>query len=1001
MDTHMRIAFKSLAFFTIFGLASTYAQLDRFIPIKNQPLWKADTLYIGASFIRSSFEPVKIWLIGNEAGWTGNLYFIEPSTKAEKFLFTNHGTPNQVIVLSDLYDIPVGDTVYFVYRVVSGTNDVNSKLPKWTGPNIPGQSQYVTGPTSVKYGHRWSVAGRVNDSLVQFGFEDDVSAGSDMDYDDIIFGTTLSLSLEEVPASLTFTDKTGKALPPGSFWSPINDTVYISYTDDYVKGNISKEVVLKVVNRKGAAPGDNESFIVAPLTRNAATGIWQAKIPISEFPGGIPGDQVLQTYFIGEVTAQVKSHNRLGVLDGNTLTTNLNIAYPDKPETIKVKNCMDPAADITRLTNCVSIEVTDQNPTRLPKDTIYAEIRCDATGDVVSKVALIEQADGTFKSEDIVKNEGVANSADPILSCKNTDNITATYVDEIYGTRITYKVAFNGDQPEDFYFAKNGDLLNKITTIKDGDAPFFLAVIKTATPNVDVVDQIAISFTTPQGEIESLIATETGPNTGVFTVQVPFEFTTLVPVPGDKKITGYLSPTQAVSNVVVTASAVVGAKTFTSNITLLPALNIVTLAYIKDENGNGAGDHVYLVFTRPLEAVPDFLNPVYWNGTTGAINGKPPKLSIMPGHPNVLVADFSEAPFPIGLTSIATGQTPTATLPSTNIFAGQKPVISDSMGPIIDSAKVHPFNPLALVPGATGLGVDTVTVYVSEPMKTLNDWQDLLRFSKPTEVNGIKSCTDYVHSAPIISEVLVQESADHKSFTLLVSAGKGATPLAGDCVYITVNGIYTDVLKNMPPVHGEILKGKKPPRQIELFRGYPPVVGLTANNPGFVLVNNDPKSDQGSEFSTKVGTVFQTQWIPPADFILGQNYVGSSPIGGVATGSVGMDPTRWVALPNNLATVQVISTGEYIADITIFDNLGNFVKAFRQSFGYRGELNNQERAAKRGLASFLVWNLKNEKGQVAGQGVYVWKVVFQFKNNKQEIRYTRTGVTRTAASYTP
>ena len=63
-------------------------------------------------------------------------------------------------------------------------------------------------------------------------------------------------------------------------------------------------------------------------------------------------------------------------------------------------------------------------------------------------------------------------------------------------------------------------------------------------------------------------------------------------------------------------------------------------------------------------------------------------------------------------------------------------------------------------------------------------------------------------------------------------------------------------------------------------------------------------------------------------------------------------------------------------------------------------MSNQERAAKRGWASYLVWDMKNAKGQKAGQGVYVWKVVFRFKVGKQEIRYTRTGVMRNLANAT-
>jgi len=38
--------------------------------------------------------------------------------------------------------------------------------------------------------------------------------------------------------------------------------------------------------------------------------------------------------------------------------------------------------------------------------------------------------------------------------------------------------------------------------------------------------------------------------------------------------------------------------------------------------------------------------------------------------------------------------------------------------------------------------------------------------------------------------------------------------------------------------------------------------------------------------------------------------------------------------------------------------------------------------------------MKDSKNQLAGNGVYVWKVTFQFKGGKQEVQYTRTGMMR-------
>lgn len=40
---------------------------------------------------------------------------------------------------------------------------------------------------NLRYGHRWSVAGRVDANTLEFGFEDNTEPTSDMDFDDIVF----------------------------------------------------------------------------------------------------------------------------------------------------------------------------------------------------------------------------------------------------------------------------------------------------------------------------------------------------------------------------------------------------------------------------------------------------------------------------------------------------------------------------------------------------------------------------------------------------------------------------------------------------------------------------------------------------------------------------------------------------------------------------------------------------------------------------------------------
>ncbi len=986
-------------------------------------------LYLGGEFVHYREDSVRVWLDTNYAGWTGTLFYYDPKTGQYDSLFTNK-TPNRGCVpkdapcaasinLSARHDIGIGDTVHFMYRVNPGFGNPVDQLPSWTGPNNNPASLYYSQRVMANppapwphYGRRHSLAGRVNDLVVEFGFEDEGGTGpngavsaltGDYDFTDIVFRVSgLFISLEnEVAASLVFTDKTGKSLLPGAFWSPSNDTVYLKYNDDYVKGDIAKDITLKMINRKGAAAPDSEMFTVLPSGHNGVDGVWTLKIPLKENPGGIPGDKILEAYFLGQLTATVKSHDRKGLPDGNTLSAQLNIAYPDQPEKITIHDCTDTLAAINRATGCVTLTVTNQTFTHLPVDTIYSEVHCDGSGDAIALVTMIKQPDGTYKSGSIVKNEGSANPADAILSCQSADNIKATYVDEIYGGRAQTQAAWTVDGATAFYYTPTGNSAQHITTIKDGAAASFTAVLTAPTPRIGVRDTVPVTFTTPQGESEIFNAVETGPNSAIFTVDIPYGFLLTPPV-RDGKITGYLDPTQVVAFVTVHGEATIGSTKLSADIVLTPALNLVKYAYIKDLNGDGGGDHVYLVFSRPIEALPASLSPVYWNQVAPDFQNKlPPVLTLSPTNPNVLIADFSASEFKVGLTGIPAGQAPFATLPADPVFAGQKPAIADSIGPILQYGKLASFNSLTVKKSqGEALGIDTLTVVISEGLQAKNDWDKLIRFSKP--VNG--ECTDYAHSILIPVEGIPIEGLGHDTFTFNISGGKGPTPLVGDCIYIYTDGSYRDLAGNLPPIHGIILDGTPPPPKIEAFQGYPPVVGLSPDNPGFVVMNNDPHTD--AQFSTlnlsgAGGGTFVTVWVPPWDFpktyIPGTTIYTAAIPSTIDAPSQESDPAVQGSMPLNISTVQVISTSEYIADVNIFDNLGNFVRHFKQAFGYHGEMLNGQRAASHGLASYLLWDLKDHRGQRAGQGVYVWKVVFAFKNNKQEIRYTRTGLSRNLA----
>lgn len=426
---------------------------------------------------------------------------------------------------------------------------------------------------------------------------------------------------------------------------------------------------------------------------------------------------------------------------------------------------------------------------------------------------------------------------------------------------------------------------------------------------------------------------------------------------------------------------------------LPPEINVVKVAYIKDTDGDGAGDKVFFVFTRPLTALPAAIDTIYWNRVAPGFNNKiAPKLSFLPGSGNtVVIADLTASPFPKGLTSIPLGEKPIGVLPQGGVLLGQRPAINDSIGPILDSGLTKPFDN-SKVSGGGVLNLDTLVIYVSEGMRTNTTWDNLLLWGKP--VNG--QCSDFANAKPVVPARQPIQNPDQKSFIIMVANGQGGpTPVVGDCIYLNVDGTQTDLVMNIPSPHGIQLRGRRPPREIELFRGYPPVVGFdSANTPGFLLVTNDPRNGNNMDFSRPDDQGrYQIYWVPPVGYVSGQPFNPMIPAN-PASLPVGQDLTTAGVLPRNISTIQVVSTGKYIAHVSIFDNHGQFMKSFVQAFGYQGELNNGARVATKGLVSYLVWDLKDSKNRKAGQGVYIWKVVFRFENGKQEIQYTRTGLMR-------
>lgn len=189
----------------------------------------------------------------------------------------------------------------------------------------------------------------------------------------------------------------------------------------------------------------------------------------------------------------------------------------------------------------------------------------------------------------------------------------------------------------------------------------------------------------------------------------------------------------------------------------------------------------------------------------------------------------------------------------------------------------------------------------------------------------------------------------------------------------------TDPPKTDPPK----IDPAKPPDVIRSVAAFPPVSGDVRPQVWAGLLGG-PAGPLGPE---------GPQWIPPVGFVEAGGY-REHPLPVLGQPAVGADAEVLRGIPRNHALVQVVGRGRYLARVTIVDHLGNAVRSFRQSFGYRGELDNPRRVTPLGLQSFLVWDLKDDRGALAGQGVYLWRIDLVQEKGPRVGKVIRMGLLR-------
>ncbi len=954
------------------------------------------------------------WVNPNDANdHAEDTVYVHPGFQQAQVYFSNSigGTPisqypsNQDTVYVNIDDQPGDSRLPYTVKVTSNKhNPIDEEILTLTEIS-PGHFSAKIPVTANAFqpGNNALEVSRAGDQL-QAIFVDPVY------FDTSIGSAGFAEGVQEV-ARIDFIDTLGgSVLAPDVVWNPEKANIYLRYSDDWsisVNAVLQQKSISLILQQKKYSQIlaiDTETVKLNLISHNATRGIWEGSFPLKDANPPRKND-TSDTYYRGELNANAQAHDNAGVAENTSVGDLLVIAYPNQTADIVLEDSVNKT--IERLTDKLIITIHDQIFTHVGNPTILAQISCAATGDIIDNVEMAWDASKSayVTTKAIIKTEqltGQPNTSDNFLACSETDIVKVVYIDPVYGNSNEIKAQYFGDKVPSLIFASSLDS-TKVTSRNEKIDKDFLVIVEAKSPTRDQIDIIKVVVTGPFDELDTLLAVETASFSGKFVVRVPFKFVTAMPTPNNDSIEAKLDITSNKNSAFIKAKVIIGANTITADLTLFAQFNLVVHAYIKDENKNARGDKVYFVFDHSLSSLPKSLDAVYWNQVDAKFKKivGPSQISFAGKDSSVIVADFTQSEFGQDLTGIPEGvENPYALFPDNALFGAQKHNIDDSMGPVMLTAKKLPSDLIAyqVSENQKRFSPDTLLIKVSEKLITgpgNNSWKTLFRFSK--------GCSDYAHTAPVL--VLGEPKLDSNNtyFKVLVDNTPGAiTPLIGDCIFLTIDGSYTDAPGNLPLPIGVELTGANPAQIVRSFRNFPPVAGLDVNDPKFLIATHDPANNvPGETYKTQdPGKLGKLLFVPPVGFDAKTgkwitNYVPES-VNDSTRASYNEVASFEDFESTKYSAVEVVASSEYIAHVSIFDHHGLFMQSFVQSFGYNGEMKNPNRSMQGGLVSWLVWDLKDSHGALSGNGVYVWKVLFQFKGSKdgkskQEIKYTKMG----------
>ena len=366
---------------------------------------------------------------------------------------------------------------------------------------------------------------------------------------------------------------------------------------------------------------------------------------------------------------------------------------------------------------------------------------------------------------------------------------------------------------------------------------------------------------------------------------------------------------------------------------------IADTAEIYDKDLDGRADFVRVHFKEERDDNITSIDSVFWNSNRGEWRYVPEGSIKKNRKDGKWFEAYLNKPYNYGLTKADTVRKPFLAFTTVHSDKIENVMLRDRVGAVPIRATKMPgkigleefMNPESAMPP------DTLVVQLSEPVTNVggeNAWKNLFRYSA--------SCKDTKDTAshPISFKHAPQVRENGQQWAIILD---GYDIKTGYCLYTNPDATYEDLAGNAPGRGGTKIEGKDGTFYLSEVKPVKSVSGI----------GKDPK------------------WIPP-------------------------DGSGWETLPDTLSAISVKAMSPYTAEVYIFDGIATYVTHFKQKFGYDGEMDNPVRGDSKNPAKqgFLHWDQRSENGRKVGTGIYIWRIVFKFKDGHKETRTVKTGIFR-------